>query len=279
MEEAIDSHVHLWTDDRTRYPRLVGATNYPPMRFTPEDFFSHARPSGVTRAVLVQMSFYGFDNSYMLDCMRAHPGVFAGIAIIDSHAPDRAEAMRRLASQGVRGFRIVPGSAPGTWLETPEMRAMWRDAADQRLAMCALINPSDIPRIDAMCTRFPETTVVIDHLARIGAGGAVRDEDVSSLCGLARHRHVLVKVSAFYALGAKRAPYSDLAPLVRRVFEAFGPQRLMWASDCPFQVQDGHDYASSVDFVRARLPFLTDEDRSWLLSRTSAAHFFQTAAR
>ncbi len=55
-----------------------------------------------------------------------------------------------------------------------------------------------------------------------------------------------VKLSAFYALGRKRAPYTDLAPLIQHLFEAFGPKRLMWASDSPFQVQDGHRYAPSI---------------------------------
>ena len=58
-----------------------------PRRFTPEDLFRHAKPAGVNRAVLVQMSYYypkdpassvigrGFDNSYMLAMIAKHPGV------------------------------------------------------------------------------------------------------------------------------------------------------------------------------------------------------------
>ena len=94
------------------------------------------------------------------------------------------------------------------------------------------------------------------------------------LCGLAKHRKVQVKVSAFYALGRKTAPYTDLAPLIRRVFEDFGPRRLMWASDCPFQVQNGHNLAASVNLIRDGLPFLSKDDREWLLSKTAASTFF-----
>jgi predicted TIM-barrel fold metal-dependent hydrolase len=272
MAESIDAHVHVWTADRDRYRRVAGALDYPPRLFTPEVFFSHARPAGVTRAVLVQMSFYGFDNSYMLDSMRAHPGVFSGIAVADSDAPHPEEAMRRLAAEGVRGFRITPGDRPSSWLDTPGMRAMWRYGAGHGLALCPLINPGAIETVDRMCSRFPETSVVIDHLARIGADGKISDADVRRLCSLARHRNVYVKVSAFYALGKKQAPYTDLAPMIQRIFEDYGPRRLMWASDCPFQVQNGHTYADSIALVRDRLPFLSNEDR--LLSRTAASLFF-----
>jgi len=270
---AIDAHVHLWTDDRKRYPRTDDRV-VPPDRFNADDFWAHAKPAGVTRTVLIQMSFYRFDNSYMLDMMREHKGMFSGVAIVDALSPRPDDRMKDLAKSGVRGFRITPGDSQGKWLETPGMEAMWRCGADRRLAMCPLINPDVLPAIDRMCVRHPDTPVVIDHLARIGADGVIRDADIRLLCGLARHRNVHVKVSAFYALGKKTAPYADLAPLIRRVFEDFGPRRLMWASDCPFQVQQGHTYAASIALVREGLPFLSAEDREWLLAKTAQSVFF-----
>ena len=86
---------------------------------------------------------------------------------------------------------------------------------------------------------------------------------------LARQEQVKVKVSAFYALGSATPPYEDLAPFIRRVFEAYGPRRLMWASDCPFQVVPGHTYRDSIELVHSGLDFLSDEDRDWLLRRTA----------
>ncbi len=274
MPTAIDSHVHVWTDDRTRYPRAPQERDYPPAHFTPADLFRHSRPAGVNRVVLIQMSFYRFDNRYMLDCMAQHPGVFAGVGIVDQAGPAPDRAMRDLARRGVRGFRIVPGPFPVAWLDNEPMEKMWRTGASDRLAMCCLIGPDALPSLDRMCTRHPETPVVIDHLARIGVDGQIRDADVKLLCALARHRHLRVKVSAFYALGRKKAPYTDLAPLIRRVYDAFGPQRLMWASDCPFQVQDGHRYADSIQLIRGGLPFLTPSDQAWILERTAAETFF-----
>ena len=114
------------------------------------------------------------------------------------------------------------------------MLEMWRLAAEKKLAICLLVGPDAIPALDRMCSKFPGTTVVIDHMARIGMDGIVRDRDVSALCHLSRHARVYVKVSAFYALGKKRAPYNDLAPLVHHLYGAFGSRRLMWGSDSPF---------------------------------------------
>jgi predicted TIM-barrel fold metal-dependent hydrolase len=274
MPAAVDAHVHVWTDDRKRYPRTPNGRESQPERFTPQDLFRHSLRSGVSRVVLIQMSFYRFDNSYMLDCIRDHPGIFSGVGIVDASAPAPDAAMKALARHGVRGFRIVPGSSPQTWLDTPGMQVMWATAAKERLAMCPLIGPDILPALDRMCRKYPETSVVIDHLARIGADGTIRDSDVAALCGLAEHRNVKIKVSAFYALGRKQPPYTDLAALIRRVFDAYGAKRLMWASDSPFQVAKGHTYEASIALVREGLSFLAPEDRDWVLGRTAASVFF-----
>lgn len=274
MPAAIDAHVHVWTDDRRRYPRVAGERDYQPPKFTPEDLFRHSIPAAVSRIVLIQMSFYRFDNSYMLDCIRGYPGIFSGVGIVDSTAPHPENKMLELARRGVRRFRISPGGSPASWLDTAGMRAMWAAGAKHRLAMCPLMGADALAEMDRMCEQFPETPVVIDHFARIGTDGVIRDADVRALCSLARHKNVKVKMSAFYALGKKQAPYADLVPMIRRVFDAYGPRRLMWASDSPFQVMDGHRYASSIDLIRDGLAFLTEEDRSWILTRTAESAFF-----
>jgi len=245
-----------------------------PSSFTPEELFRHTSPAGVSRIVLIQMSYYGYDNSYMLDTMKKHAGVFSGVAVIDENDRPR-RTMLDLKRQGVRGFRIRPGSlTPDRWLARPGMRAMWKCGADERLAMCHLIDPKYLPSVDVMCARYPKTPVVIDHFARIGIDGKIRQRDLDNLCRLARHENVTVKVSAFYALGRKQAPYLDLAPMIRRLLDAFGHERLMWASDGPFQVVDGHNYRDSIDLIRNRIDMLSEKERLWLLRRTAERVFF-----
>lgn len=273
----IDAHVHVWTPDVARYPLAPGFSpeSMKPPSFTPEELLGHARPAGVERIVLIQMSFYKFDNSYLFDTMRRFPGVFAGVALVDETAPDLPERARRLAREGARGFRVHPGGRPvQEWIGSRGMEALWRAAAEGGLAVCPLINPEALPAVERMCARHPETPVVVDHFARIGIDGAIREADLEALCRLARFPRTHVKVSAFYALGKKAAPYLDLAPMIRRVLDAYGPERLMWGSDAPFQVQAGHTYAASAELVRDRLDFLSASDRRWLLRGTAERVFF-----
>jgi predicted TIM-barrel fold metal-dependent hydrolase len=287
----IDAHIHVWTDNVTDYPLGPGwkRENMDPRHFTPDEFFKHARPAGVNRAVLIQMSYYyprdltsgngkGFDNRYMLDMMALHKDVFVGTAVIDPHGKDPEGEMRTLAKQRVRAFRIHPRLSklpPARWLEPPGYASMFAAGAKHNLAMSCLIDPDALPELERMCQRYPDTPVIIDHLCRIGADGTVREADVKALCAMAKYKRVMVKVGAFYALGKKQAPYTDLAPLIQAVVNAFTPRRCMWESDCPFQVERPHTYRDSIELVRTRLNFLPADDRDWLLRRTAEEFFFR----
>jgi predicted TIM-barrel fold metal-dependent hydrolase len=279
LEPYIDAHSHIWTPDVAHYPLARGFTveNMNPRSFTAEELLALCRPAGVGRVNLIQMSFYEFDNSYMLDMIKLYPDRFVGTAIVDPLAADPGGAMRALLPKGVRAFRIVPGYSklpPERWLEPPGYAAMFATAAATGQVLSCLIDPRAFAEVDRMCTRFPDTAVIIDHLGRIGITGTIADADVDALCALAKHPRLFVKVGAFYALGRKTPPYLDLAPMIKRVVAAFGARRCMWESDCPFQVVS-HKYTESLALVRDRLDFLSKDDRDWLLARTAAELLFR----
>lgn len=275
--QFIDAHVHVWTPELQRFPLAAGfkASDMVPASFTPEELFRHAKPVGVNRVVLIQMSFYRFDNSYMLSVMEAQPDVFRGVAILDDQQSDTPQRMRELHARGVRGFRLYTDRVKAeAWQDSPGIKAMWSTAAETGQAMCLLANPDALPAVTRMCQQFPRTRVVIDHFARIGMTGSIEPSDLENLCRLAKFENVFVKTSAFYALGTKRPPYKDLIPMIQRLLAEFGAGRLMWASDCPYQVQAEHTYAASIELIQQHVPNLSVTDRQQLLQGTAERVFF-----
>lgn len=272
----IDAHVHVWTSDE-RYPLAPNKRreNMHPATALPDDLLRVARPAGVNRIVLIQPSWYGFDNSFMLDTIRNSPTVFRGVAVVDWHASNPEVEMRQLKEQGVRGFRIYPdkNAGPQTFAGGG-LPKMFQCAAQEQMTMSLLTNPNALPAIPKYCERFPDTPIAIDHLGRVGGQGTIVESDVLALLALAKYPHVKIKVSAFYGLGAKRPPHDDLAPFIHRVYDAFGPQRMMWATDCPFQTLH-ETYEDSISLVRDRLHFLSAEDREWILRKTAETSFFK----
>ncbi len=272
----IDAHVHVWTDDVETYPLAPGRTaaEMKPPSFTAEELLAHAQPCGVDRIVLIQMSFYGFDNRYMLNTIAQRPLTFRGVAVVDHARSDLGDEIERLRQAGVRGFRVYQlAGREAAPLDAPEYEPLCGLAGDLGMAICPLLDPPFLPAVGHAARRFPRTTFVIDHLARVGAGKPIDPADVDALCALAERTNCLVKVSAFYALGEARPPHDDLVPLIRRVWEAFGADRLMWATDCPYQVQN-ETYEDSLALVRDRLPFLAEQHRAAILERTAARVFY-----
>lgn len=273
----IDAHSHIWTPDTTAYPLAGGyrRAQMEPPSFTVEELQKEMKPIGVNRVVLIQMSFYGHDNSYMTDTMAKFPGQFSGVAVIEQDTGNPQPEMLRLKKLGVRGFRIYPKDFPfDKWLSSGTMHAMWTVAREENLNMCCLMDPNGLPALDRMCRTYPETPVVIDHMCRIGVTGKIEPAELKALCDMAQHKQVTVKVSAFYALGEKKAPYKDLGPMIKQLLDAYGPERLMWASDNPYQVSGGHNYKDSIELIKSGLDFLSNDDKEWLLRKTAERVFF-----
>ncbi len=272
----IDAHSHIWTDNsealRT-YPLAPGRSinDLNPPRFTAEDLIILGKTQEVMRHVLISHQHYhGYSNDYYADAARSHPGTFAIVGALDYTKPDIPARMKTNRARNITGYRIKP-NGNHHWLEQAGLREMWRVGAAQKIAMCPLIDPQYITTLEPMCKRFPDTLVVIDHCARIDTKHV---KELDDLCNLAKQRNVYVKISAFYAFGAKKPPYLEQLPRITRLLDAYGPERLMWASDCPYQLEPPNTYAASISLVRDRLKGLSINDREHLLRRTAEKIFF-----
>lgn len=273
----IDAHSHIWGRNVDQFPLAQGQTldDLDPASFNDQELLAACRPYGVERVVLIQHHIYhGFDNRYLVDAARRHPDRFRVVGMVDDLSPEPGKQMRKLHAERVTGLRITPWiRGADVWLSGSGMGELWETGADTGQAMCCLIDASDLPAVSKMCKKFSRTPVVIDHFARIGVDGMIREADVDQLCDLAKHKQVKVKISAYYALGKKQPPYDDLVPMIRRLLDAYGPERLMWASDAPYQMTDGNTYQASIELVTQRLDFLTESDREWLLRKTAASTY------
>jgi len=273
----IDSHAHIWTQDFKRYPlgQSVSPDELNPPNFTADALLEAGRQIGVTRFVLIQhRPIYGFDNSLVLDAAEQHPESFRVVGEINEDQPNVEHVMREMARKRVSGFRITLLTRRQKWIDSRGMNAMWRAATDLGQAICPLTDTTYLDSINRMCGKYPDATVVIDHFARIGVDGTIQRRDVDALCRLATHRHANVKLSAFYGLGKKQPPYDDMIPMIKQLVGEFGPARLMWGSDIPYQAQGGHSYRESLQVIRERIDDFSEDDKAQLLQKTAERVFF-----
>jgi predicted TIM-barrel fold metal-dependent hydrolase len=206
--------------------------------------------------------------------------------VTDVAGPSPDDTMIALSKKGVFAFRIRGrmarpplGDGP-QWLDHSGYEKMFQAGAKHNLALSFLMGPDDIPELDRMCSRFQETPVIIDHLCGIGARGQFPEEEIRALCGMAKHPRVMLKIGAFSGRGARKPPYLDCLPLIKRVVDAFGPDRCMWETDCPLtrpgvtQTTPPHTYEASLAIIRDHADFLSKSDKEKILIKTAENLFF-----
>ena len=260
----IDPHVHVWKHD-PKYPFAEGA--HPPARdAAPETLLALMKANGVERTVLIQVIHYKYDNSFVADVLKQYPGTFQAVCRVDPENTAAPDHLSKLTEQGFRGVRISPAaSASGDWFRGPLMPPLWKRCHDLKVPMTVLAPITRMPEVAPLLDRTPDLTVVIDHMADCPVD---QPAELEKLIALKRYPNLFVKISHTWSLSKQAYPWLDAQELVKRLHEAFGPQRLMWATDWPIIENSKATYAQALTVVRDDMKFLNDDDKAWMLSKT-----------
>jgi predicted TIM-barrel fold metal-dependent hydrolase len=240
---AVDSHAHVFVRGLPLAPQRRHAPDYDA---TLDAYVAHLSAHGVSHAVLVQPSFLGIDNRFLLDVTTRYPQRFRGVVVVDPSID--AGTLDAFARCGVVGMRLNLLGLP--LHDLPDLRtARWqslfarvnalgwhvevhREAADLPVVVGALL--------DAGCT------VVVDHFGRPDPLLGERDPGFRYLLSIAASRRVWVKLSAAYRSANADDGAILGARLAQPLLERFTPARLVWGSDWP-HTQHRHlvDYAAT----------------------------------
>ena len=263
----IDSHLHVWSDDPGRYPWAAEGTTE---AGTVELLLETMAKNGVHQACIVQPIHYLFDNRYVADCLTKYPTTFSAVAIMDRGAPDAVEQLERLVREdGFEGLRMHLGRAhdPAEWA-APDQDPIWRKAEELGACMLSFGPAEKQAAIEPIVARHPGVKVILDHL-----GGAPVHEDppfprLRNVLNLARYPNVYVKFTPQVGAGTDSYPFPDQHAVYERIYDAFGPQRLLWGTDFP-HIFRTIGYRAGLNLFRRRMAFLNWEDKQWLFAKTA----------
>lgn len=261
---VLDPHVHVWKH-QAGFPFAAGAT-VPDWDATPEMLLALMKENGVAKTVIIQVSHYRYDNRFLASVLKQYPQFFRGVCRVDPLDPAAPDHLSRLTQEdGFHGVRLSPAAdASGDWIRGPLMAPLWKRCEELKVPMTLLMPISRIPDAGRLIERFPALTVVIDHMADCPVD---HPEELDALLALVKFPRVFVKISHTWSLSQQGYPWVDSQQLVKRLYAAFGPQRLMWATDWPI-AQDRATYAQRLTAVRDEMPFLNPDDKRWMLSKT-----------
>lgn len=242
----IDAHAHVFL---ASLKMLKNRRYTPAYDAAPQSYFQHLKSEGLNGALLIQPSFLGMDNSYLLntilDAKQSEPDLLVrGVAVLNPSTS--IDEMQVLKKAGITGIRLNCVSQAVPELDQP----IWR----QYLKRVEKLNwhvevQIEGKRLMPLLNQLIKTNkrIVIDHFGLPNITASHRCSGFNSLLKNTAP-DVCVKLSAPYRVFPDQAPEHAAQAcdeLARQLLDSIGPGRLIWGSDWPWtQHETEQDYAA-----------------------------------
>jgi 2-pyrone-4,6-dicarboxylate lactonase len=239
---ACDAHCHVFGPG-SRFPYAADR------RYTPQDAPKEALAAlhahlGLARAVIVQASCHGTDNTAMLDAIAAAPSRMRGVAIVDTGFGERELAV--MHAGGVRGVRFNFVRHLGGAPDMDMMRRVVERIAPLGWHVVLHMDAPDIAELAPMMRALP-VPFLIDHMGRVDAALGSEQPAVRTLLELARLEGCWIKVSGAERISAP--PFDAAMPIASAILSA-NPDRVLWGTDFPHpNLKHPVDEADLVDLL------------------------------
>ncbi|PZQ52104.1 MAG: amidohydrolase [Rhodovulum sulfidophilum] len=231
MTPAIDAHCHFWRLSRGDYGWLAGTGG--PLAPIRRDFLPADYP-GAGQAIVVQAAPTLGETDFLLGLAAGEPRIAGVVGWVDLADPGaEAVLVARAANPAFKGVRpMLQDIAATGWLEEAPRPSALRTLRDLGLCFDALVTERHLGVLARFAARNPDLPLVIDHAAKPG----LTEGWEAGMRALAAFPHVRCKLSGLLtelSPDDRADPARALRPIVARLLDWFGPERLIWGSDWP----------------------------------------------
>lgn len=226
---VIETHVHLFDPERVPY---APDAPYRPAPYPLEAHLKLVQAAGLAHSVIVHPEPYQDDHRYLEYCFAHEPraGYFRGTCLFDPLREDTPARIRslmgrwpqRIVAMRIHETQMTPeatGPIRNRDMADPRMLACWKALATMGIAVQMHAIPGQASNIRRLATSVPEVNVVLDHMGRPGDGS---EKEYAEVLRLAQLPNVILKYSGWDMYKG------DLKALTRRIYDAFGPERMIW---------------------------------------------------
>lgn len=255
----VDCQVHLYKDGKA-------SDLQQPAPFLMQKLLPEMDAAGVERVVVVTPSWSASGNDYPLQAAKEHPDRFRVVGVFDIFAPPDPAAIENWKKQdGMLGIRIVVNSPKAReWMTSGAADWLW--PALERANIPLMIFPGDVAAFTAVAAKYPGLKLCIDSF---GVPTRVRGQTAfakyDEILALARFPNVTIKAESVPFLSAEPYPYRDMQPVLRKTFDAFGPERIFWGSDYTLMSMHQATYSECVRAFTEELTWLSEKDLALIM--------------
>jgi L-fuconolactonase len=261
----IDAHQHFWKYDSGRDTWITEEMSAIRRDFSPQDLGPELAAHGIDATVAVQAAQSEEETCGLLELAARSLWIAGVVGWLDLRSERVEERLQFFAKfKKLRGFRHIVQSEPDDrFLLNQEFLRGIRLLPQFNLTYDILIYPRQLPAALEFTSLLPGHRLVIDHMAKPEIKTRKTDEWAARMRSIAENPNVYCKVSGLVTEADWRSWHpDDFKYYLDVVFEAFGPERLMFGSDWPVCLLAG-SYRQVVqlieNYVRANAPASIDD--------------------
>lgn len=236
----LDAHCHTWE----RWPYQPAVPD-PESRGRVEQLLYEMDAAQVERALIICAAIGDNPHNvdYAMDAARRHAGRFVVFPDLESRwhphygTPGAAGRLEQaLARWDFAGFTIYLDEATdGSWLTGAEGRAFFALAANRRLLASLSVLPHQMPAVARLAALHSTLPILCHHHAFLGPRTEATPGARDLVLAAAAQPNIFIKFSGMGNVAAPddEYPYTRLSWITSAIRDAYGNDRLVWASDYP----------------------------------------------
>jgi L-fuconolactonase len=231
----IDAHQHFWHYNPVRDSWINEEMSVLKRDFLPEDLRPLLEAQGVDGTVIVQADQSERETDFLLQLAASHPFIRGVVGWVDLLGPTLGERLEHYSrSERLCGVRHIAQAEADDFLARDDVARGIAQLSDLGLTYDILVYPQQLTAALSLVEKLPDSPFVVDHLAKPLIRAGKTEPWATHMRELARHPNVWCKVSGMVTEADwRRWRQENIRPYLDIVFEAFGPDRLMFGSDWP----------------------------------------------
>lgn len=263
---GIDTHAHIFQTD---LPMVKNRRYSPDYNATCNDYLANLNDHHMSHGVLVQPSFLGTNNDYLLNALKNYPTRLKGIAVVEANIP--AEKLDEMNEKGIVGARL---NLIGKSLEnyaTAEWKAFFKKLERLNWTVEIQRNIEDLPIIlpDILDTGLK---VIIDHFALPNKAYEFDNPSQKAFLDSLTTGTIWIKISAAYRCHANAEEAKAMFAVLR---QAYGnDDHFLWGSDWPnTRFENQTNYTAQYNIMNALLSDTTVRQKVLVKNPAKLFHF------
>lgn len=266
----IDAHQHFWHYDPVRDTWITEDMSVLQRAFLPAELEKHLTENEIDGSVAVQADQSERETEFLLQLAESHQFILGVIGWVDLRAADLSKRLEHFVRfERLRGVRHIAQSEPEDFLTRTDVVRGVGLLHEFGLTYDILVYPHQLPAAISLVDQSPDQSFVVDHIAKPQIRDGEMEPWATHMRELASFPNVWCKVSGLVT-EADWAEWraDDIRPYLDIVFEAFGPDRLMFGSDWPVCLLAA-SYREVVELIDEHTATLPSDAREALFGGTA----------